>query len=142
MTVAKFSMRLVESSDPEQVIRHNVRSHFTQRLVLVAAVCRELQYHPDDLVGGRPHAALDVFNLWMRHAYDDLPDNRDIDYRYGLGDPRLAQYADDLQGELELGTRVCEAFFILFTADTQGEYDGDRRRIRERLDEFFANFGR
>lgn len=69
-----FSLRLVESSDPEQVVRHNVRSHFTQRLILVAAVCRELQYHPDDLVGGRPQAALNVLSLWMRHAYDDLPE--------------------------------------------------------------------
>lgn len=134
-------MRLLESSEPGEVTRHNARAHFTQRLILVAAVCRELQYHPDELVGGRPHAALDVLNLWMRHAYDDLPDNRDIDYKHGLDDPRLAQYADDLQGELDLGTRVCEAFFMLFTADTQGEYDSDRSNIRRCVDQYLAEFG-
>lgn len=133
-------MRLIDSSDSEQVTRYNVRSHYTQRLVLVAAICRELQQHPDDLVGGRPQAALSVLNLWMVEAYD-VPPNRDIDYKYGLDDPRLAKYANDLQRELELGVAVCEAFFMLFTADTQGDYERDRARIGERLDHYVAEFG-
>ncbi len=133
-------MRLIESSDPDQVVRHKVRSHYTQRLVLVAAICRELRQHPDDLVGGRPQAALNVLNLWMVEAYD-LPRNRDIDYQHGLDDPRLAEYASDIQRELELGTKVCEAYFMLFTADTKGEYDSDHTRIRERLDHYVAEFG-
>ncbi|GAA2567370.1 hypothetical protein [Mycolicibacterium diernhoferi] len=133
-------MRLIDSSDSEQVTRYNVRSHYTQRLVLVAALCRELQRHPDDLVGGRPQAALNVLNLWMVEAYD-LPRNRDIGYQHGLDDPRLAEYASHIQRELELGTKVCEAYFMLFTADTQSDYDRDRTRIRERLDHYVAEFG-
>lgn len=131
-------MRLIESSEPGEVMRHNVRAHYIQRQVLVAAVCRELQRCPDDLVGGRPQAALNVLNQWMRHAYEELPKDRDVDYKHGLDDSRLAQYASDLRRELELGTKVCEAYSILFTADTRGEYEADCESISERLNEYAA----
>ncbi len=133
-------MRLVESSNPEQVVRYNVRSHYAQRLVLVAALCRELHRHPDDPVSDRPQAALNVLSQWMVEAYD-LPSGRGIDYKHGLDDPRLAKYASDMQRELELGTKVCEAYFMLFTADTQYDYDSDQASIRRWLTAYMAKFG-
>lgn len=133
-------MRLIESTDPEQVIRYNVRAHYTQRLVLVAAACRELQRDPQSAAVGRPQAALALLDTWMRDAYD-LPAGRDIPYRHGLDDPRLAKYASDLQRELELGTTVCEAHFRLFTADTESDYRNDLAGIRAHLETYLAEFG-
>lgn len=132
-------MKLIASSDPDHVVRYKVRSHYAQQLVLVSSVCRELYLHPNDPAGGRAQAALDLLSLWMRQAYD-LPSGRDFDYRRGLDDLRLGTYASDFQRELELGTKVCEAHFMLFTADTQGAYDSDRKRIQSQLDGYMKEF--
>jgi len=132
-------LRLVESSNPDDVTRHNVRAHYTERLVLTASVCRELQREPDGFVGGRAEAALDLLNQWMRERYD-LPKDRDVDYSHGLDDPRLVEYASDMQRELELATNVCSAFFMLFTADTESQYRGDLREIKAQLAQYLTEF--
>lgn len=131
--------RLIQGN-PDDVARHNVRSHYNQRLVLTASVCRELQRTPDDLVGGRPQAAIEILAWWMRDVYD-LPAGKDIKYTHGLDDPGLTQYASDMKIELVLGAAVCDALAMAYTADKDWELQSDKKRLRERLDEYLAAFG-
>lgn len=132
-------MRLVDSSNPDDVTRHNVRAHYRQRLVLTASVCRELQRAGENFLVGRPQSALELLGWWMREIYD-LPEGASLDYAEGLDDPRLTEYADDMKRELELGAKVCAAFRMSFTDDTSFELDGDFKTIRERLFEYLAEF--
>lgn len=131
-------MRLVSASDPGLVTEYNVRAHYQQRLVLTASVCRELQRAPDKLTGGRPQEALALLTWWMRQVYDLPP--RDVDYLHGLDHPRLAEFASDMQRELELGAKVCKAYFMAYTADKKWELDQDIKNTKRRLDEFLAEF--
>ena len=130
-------LRLVESSDPDGVARHNTRVHYTQRLVLTASVCRELQNSRADRIIGRPEAALDVLSRWMKSVYD-LPADRDVDYSHGLDHPLLEQFANDLKPELEAGARACRALMMAFTADKSWEYDSDIKTVRARLADYWA----
>ncbi|OBI45647.1 hypothetical protein A5707_01725 [Mycobacterium kyorinense] len=132
--------RLVESSNPDDVTKWNVRAHYTQRLVLTAAVCRELgSATRADVLGARAREALGLLSWWMRTVYD-LPEGRDVRYSHALDHPRLAEYASDLKHELEMGTRVCEALFMAYTADKDWELDSDIERIREELNAYRAEF--
>lgn len=125
--------RLVQSSNPDDVTRFDVRSHYTQRLVLTRAVCRELGAATvDDVVGERVREALGLLSWWMQTVYE-LPQGRDVDYRHSLDDPKLAEYASDIKLELELGTRVCEAVFMAYTADYTSELDRDVRNVQQEL---------
>lgn len=107
--------KLIESSDPDQVASHEVRAHYTQRLVLATAVCQELK-HADGEIVGRPEAALEVLAWWMRTACN-LPEGQDVTFNYGLDDPRLTKYASDLKAELFASAGVCSAMATAFTAD-------------------------
>lgn len=127
--------RLIEHPDPDAVTRHDVRVHYTQRLVLQASVCRELLNAPEGSIIWRPEAALDMLNWWMRTVYD-LPEGSWIDYAHGLDHPRLAEFASDLKPELEAGSRVCAALRLAFSCDKDWEFKRDLESIRERLDEY------
>lgn len=133
-------LRLVSSSNPDDVTRFNVRAHYLQRLVLTVAVCRELERAPDNHVGGRPGAALELLAAWMRDAYR-LPNERDVPFAHGLGDDKLVDYANDLRRELQVSTRVCEALAMLYTADNQSEFDSDTDRLKRSLKSYVAEFG-
>jgi hypothetical protein len=129
--------RLLESPDSDGVARHNTRMHFTQRLVLTASVCRELQNAPGDTIIWRPEAALYLLSWWMRTVYD-LPKGSSINYSHGLDHPRLEKFASDLKPELEAGARVCQALAMAFTADKQWDYDDDVKKIRALLVEYWT----
>lgn len=129
--------RLLESPHSDGVARHNARAHFTQRLVLAASVCRELQDAPEDSIIGRPQAALQMLAWWMRTVYD-LPEQSHIDYAHGLDHPRLEEFASDLKPELEAGARVCQALAMAYTADKEWERASDLERIRGRLAEYWS----
>lgn len=81
-----------------------MRAHYYERLVLTAAVCRELKAAGD---GNqiRARTALTLLARWMRDAYG-LPDGQDISFSYGLDDPELTKYANDLWRELLFGATV------------------------------------
>ncbi|MUL76453.1 hypothetical protein [Mycolicibacterium sp. CBMA 226] len=130
--------RLVESSNPDEVTRFRVRAHYEQRLVLIASVCRELQRSPDRIAGGRPTAALSMLSWWMRTVYD-LPSG-DVNYRHGLDDSRLMEFAADMKDELAAGSSVCDALAYAYTADHDYEFDRDAEDVRERLGRYLAGF--
>src|SRR5690606_31793865 len=102
------SLRLTESSNAKGVTRFAVREHYTQRLVLIAAVCRELQHDPENRVGDRTRAAMELLAWWMRSAYD-LPEDQALRYSYGFDEPYLEKYANDMVRELALGAAVCNS---------------------------------
>lgn len=131
-------LRLVESSNPDDVTRFQVRAHYEQRLVLVASACRELQRSPGAMVGGRPGAALRLLAWWLRAVYD-LPEG-DVNYWHGLDDARLADHAADMKEELSLGSSVCGALAYAYTADHDYEFERDAERVRELLDEYLAKY--
>lgn len=130
--------RLIEHPDPDAVTRHDVRTHFIQRLVLTASVCHELSNAPGrGSTGHRPQAALYILSWWMRTVYD-LPESSWIDYAHCLDHPRLAEFASDLKLELEAGSQVCAALRLALSCDKDWELAGDLDRIRDRLDEYLA----
>jgi hypothetical protein len=43
---------------------------------------------------------------------------------------------EDVMAELKAGTEVCEALAMLWTADTQREFEGDSAAIRALLEAF------
>ncbi|MGB3485872.1 MAG: hypothetical protein WBB07_27090 [Mycobacterium sp.] len=130
--------RLVEHSDSNELERYNVREHYTERLVLVAAVCRELEHAPAGKGLRRPGTALTLLSRWMRTVYD-VPDRGDIKFNYGLDDTRLAEFAGDMKPELELGATVCDALAMAFTADKDWEYESDLERVRGTLDAYLQH---
>jgi hypothetical protein len=130
--------KLVESSDPDEVSRFQVRAHYEQRLVLIASVCRELQRSPEHISGGRVRAALQMLAWWMRSVYD-LPQG-DVNYWHGLDDPRLIEFAADLKDELALGSSVCGALAYAYTADHGYEFDRDAQAVRVKLDKYAVSF--
>lgn len=124
--------RLVSSSDPNAVNSFAVRAHYAQRLVLTTAVCRELRAGTqDDVLSLRAREALALLSWWMRESYD-LP-RGDVNYWHGLDDPRLTEFAPDFREELFLGTRVCGALFMAYTADKSWELESDIEQIRREL---------
>ena len=129
-------LRLVKSSNPDDVSRFEVREHYTQRLVLIASLAQELNRDTQKLVGARTGAAFELLAWWMRTVYD-LPDG-DIKYTHGLDDPRLREFAGDLAQELHAGAAVCDALAMLYAADKDWEYEGDARRLRASLRSYFA----
>lgn len=132
-------LRLIGSSNPDDVTKHAVRAHYYQRLVLNASVCRELKPAPEDVTAGRVTAALHLLAGWMQDAYE-LPGG-DIKYTHGLTDRRLMDYAADMVHELGLGAQVCDALSRSYTADKSWELEGDIKEIRRRLGMYLAEFG-
>lgn len=132
--------RLVESSDPDQVSSHQVRAHYTQRLVLAAAVCQELK-HADGEIVGRPQGALEVLAWWMRTSYD-LPEGQDVKFNHGLDNPLLTKYASDLKAELHSGAGVSQALATAFTADNAWELKSDMALVRNFLNSYLRRFDR
>jgi len=130
---------LVESSKPDEVTRFKVRAHYEQRLVLIASVCRELSASADNIVGGRPGAALSILSWWMRTVYD-LPKG-DVNHWHGLDDPRLIDFAADMKDELALGSAVCGALAYAYTADHDYEFERDAQTVRDRLGDYLARYG-
>lgn len=127
---------LVSSANPDDVTRFEVRARYTQRLVLTRAVCRELGHATlDDVVGEPAREALRLLTTWIHSAYG-LPEDRGVDYRHGLDDPQLDEYASDLKPELELGTEVCAAMFMVFTADKDWELKSDVRHLQRKLEAY------
>ncbi|OBI29828.1 hypothetical protein A5710_20760 [Mycolicibacter sinensis] len=133
-------LTLSELPNPDGLTRFNVREHYAQRLVLIAAVCRELQHEPEIRVGDRALAAIELLAWWMRWVYD-LPEDQALRYSYGFNEPYLTKYADDMFRELAHGAAVCDSVVKSFTADKPWELDEDMRRVRMHLDAYLAAYG-
>jgi hypothetical protein len=74
---------------------------------------------------------------WMRETYG-LPANRDVDFRYGLDDPRL-EVAFDLLNELKLGAAAWEDLSMIYSADSSRELERDIASLQTSLKTFLSH---
>ena len=123
-------MRLIGSSDPEAVDRWEAGSLLDDRVVLAAAVVRELQRSVGDYSSNRCRAALDLLRRWVGQRYEAHVETHARD---GLATMVVPEGYDQVKAELDAATEVCEALAMLWTADTQREFDGDSAHIRKLL---------
>ena len=132
-------LRLISSSDPDEVRRDKLRWKFEERVVLTSAVCRELMATVRGAGYRRSQVALALLEAWMISNYDSPHDW--VKFDFGLDDPDLEQVASDLAVELKLGSAVCRNFDMLMHADTQREMDSDKEDIRRSLADYSAHVG-
>ena len=117
-----------------------LRRLFKELAVLTSSVCRELQREDvsGDIATSRSQAAYGLLMRWMRETYG-LPANRDVDFRYGLDDPRPREVAFDLLNELKAGAEVCEALSMVYSAGVRLEFERDIATLRKRLNAFLSH---
>ncbi len=123
-------MRLVASSDPGAVDRCEAGRLLDERVVLTTAVVRELQRSDGDYSSSRCRAALDLLRRWVGERYEKDVETHAGD---GLSSMVVPEGYETVRAELEAATDVCEALAMLWTADTQREFDGDSAHIRNLL---------
>ena len=128
-------VRLVESSDPGAVERFEALRLLQERVVLTTAVCRELQRTGGTGPYGRADAALSLLHRWIAERFETDPEVG-VHPDDGIEDMVIPDGALDLVDELWAGTRVCQAFGMLHTADRRSEYEGDQAEIRRLLERY------
>jgi hypothetical protein len=126
-------MRLVASSDPGAVDRWQAGRLLDERVVLATTVVRELQRSDGDYTSNRCRAALDLLRRWVAERYEA---NVETHARDGLADMTVPEGYEAVMAELAAATEACEALAMLWTADTQREFDGDSARIRTLLETY------
>lgn len=123
----------------EDVVRRDeVRSHFAERLVLTTSVCREARTEQFSHSHHRVAAALSLLRRWLNEKYGP-PGRYEInDFSRGLADPDLIAHCSDYRDELVLGSKVCEAYSWLMSADAGEQYRRDQENLEAALTKFFA----
>jgi hypothetical protein len=124
-------MRLVASSDPGAVDRHEAAALLHERVVLAAAVVRELQPSNGENVWGRAEVALRLLRRWVGERYEANVETHASD---GLDAMVVPPGYEPVMAELVAATKICEALAMAWTADTQRELDGDIAAIRRLLE--------
>jgi hypothetical protein len=125
-------MSLVGSSNPGDVDRDAAVRLLAERAVLTRAICRELLEVVRGLGDRRPHVAMGLLLQWVT---ENLPESVRVEPHPSDGLDRMVvpDGLQDLFEEIRHGAEVGEALFMLWTADSQLEAQGDEARIRERL---------
>lgn len=132
-------MKLVRSSELGAVERDHAIALLTERAVLTRTVCREIAESDIGRYDRRPITALHQLLKWVF----------DTQGSYVRGEPR----ADDglksmvvpkgfeaLFSEIESGADVCNALFMLTTADTRLQLISDRERLTNRLAAYLEKY--
>jgi hypothetical protein len=133
-------MRLVASSNPDAVTRDQALHLLTERAVLTRAVCRELLDSVGDFGGRRPRTALTLLLGWVKGTFPES-DSIEPYAREGLDAMVVPEDCEDLLREIEDGAEVCEALFMLTTADNAFEVENDTRKIAKSLDAYWEAHG-
>jgi len=133
-------MRLVASSNPDDVVRDQALHLLTERAVLTRAVCRELLDSGGEFDGRRPDTALALLLGWVRGTF---PQSVHIEphARDGLDAMVVPEDCEDMLREIRDGAEVCEALAMLFTADNAREAEGDREKIAKSLNAYWKAHG-
>jgi len=131
---------MVRSSNPGDVDRDTAVRLLSERAVLTRAACRELLDSEGSFDGRRPSIALSFLLQWIR---ENLPESIKVEPHPADGIDRMVvpDNCRDLLQEIRDGAEVCEALFILFTADTPSQFRGDEKSIHDRLAAYWANHG-
>lgn len=130
--------RLVNSSKPGEVERQQAVRLLTERAVLTRAICRELLESDGQFSDRRSSTALSFLLQWVAL---NLPQSVGVEPHPSDGIDSMAVPDDcrELLREIHEGALVGEALFMLFTADNSLQADGDRARLRQRLDVYWTN---
>ena len=125
-------MRLVHSSEAGAVERDQAARLLTDRATLTRMVCRELAESDINGLDRRPQAALYLLLRWIVEQQSEhvRGEPRADD---GLEQMIVPEGYEEIVSELKAGAQVCNALFMLFTADTALQATHDRERIQRHL---------
>jgi hypothetical protein len=130
--------RLIASSNPGEVDRDEAIYLLTERALLTRMVCQELLGAQGDFFTRRPRAALGMLLTWiLKHFPESVaiePHARD-----GIDAMTVPDDCQQLLQEIHDGASVCEALFMLTTADTSSEVEHDQKQLREALEKYQSN---
>jgi hypothetical protein len=136
ISVRGETMRLMASSNPDDVDRDKALHLLTERAVLTRAVCRELLDSGGVFNGRRPFAALALLSQWVDATFfpqDDVPSLSAVG---GLDDMVVPEDCEDLMREIRDGAEVCDLLILHKYGDTC-DYDSDREAIAKSLDAYW-----
>ena len=130
-------MRLVRSSVPGAMERDQAIRLLTERATLTRMVCRELLDSDIDKPDQRPQTAL--FQL-LRWIDENMGEYVHVSARAddGIEQMVVPEGYQGLFAEIGAGAKVCNALFMLQTADTGLQEQHDRAIIRDRLASYWA----
>lgn len=126
-------MRLIDSSEPGAVSRDQAMWLLHERVVLTTSVCRELRRCNGEYVDSRARAALDLLRRWIGAHW---PPELETHAKDGLDKMVVPYGAEHLMTEIRIGSEICDALAMLWTADTQSEFKGDSARIGELMEAY------
>jgi len=130
-------MRMVRSSVPGAVDRDQAVRLLVERATLTRMVCRELSDSDISRPDLRPQVAL--FHL-LRWVDENMRQYVRVEPRAGDGIEQMIVPEDcqKLISEISVGAKVCDALFMLLTADSGLQAQHDREVIQDRLASYWA----
>ncbi len=130
-------MRLIASSDPDAVPRDRALSLLAERAVLTRAVCQELREAGESYASRRTRASLWALLQWVR---SNCAESVRVEPQADDGIDQMVQPpgTDVLVAEIRAGAKVCDAFFMLLTADSPHQADGDKAKLHSELDDYWT----
>jgi hypothetical protein len=111
-------MRLVASSNPDDVDRGQALHVLAERAILTRSVCRELLDSRGAFDGRRPLTARALLLQWVQGTF---PQSEYPTAWHGLNDMVVPEDCEDMLREIRDGAEVCEALSMLTTADKAWE---------------------
>lgn len=129
-------MRLVASSNPDDVGRDQALHLLTERAVLTRTVCRELRDSGGVFNGMRPRTAIALLSRWVKNTFPEIEPLGGLAVSYGLDDMVVPAGCEDLLREISDGAEVCEAFDLLIYGDTC-DVESDNKAIAKSLDAYW-----
>lgn len=102
-----------------------------QRAVLTRAVCHEVSLERTNADGLRSRAALDLLLGWIRAHF--VCGDSDVHPGDHLPSMVVPPSGKALYDDIRAGVPVCEALWMLWTADTQGEYASDSADLADKV---------
>lgn len=130
------TMRLVASSIPGEVERHEAIQLLNERAVLTRTVCREL-LESNENYGRRPLAALGLLRDWIAVRF---PTSSEPHAKDGIDSMLVPEDYQQMLQEIRDGIQVCEALFMLTTADNRSDEESDEKAIRSELDAYWKKY--
>ncbi|MFN0021215.1 MAG: hypothetical protein ACKVP0_23450 [Pirellulaceae bacterium] len=129
---------LVDSSQPGAVDRDRAIHLLTQRAVLTRSLCQELRDAASaDFNGRRIGVALGLLLRWVS---ENMPESVRVEPHPsdGIDQMVVPEMCQELVQEIRDGAAVGEALFMLYTADTPTQAQGDKERITKHLESYWA----
>ena len=128
-------MRLVASSNPDDVGRDQALHLLTQRAVLTRSVCRELLDSGGVFNGMRPLTALALLSRWVKNTF---PETEPLGLAVwdGLNDMVVPEGCEDLLREIQDGAEVCDRLVMLNYGDTC-DVESDKEAIAKGRDAYW-----